>query len=68
MLEVQRLDALQLALWGEAMAGDVKAALGCLRIIEQRCALLGLTPAKGRFGNQKGNRGFAEPVVVGTAE
>ena len=68
MLEVQRLDALQVALWDEAMAGDVKAALGCLRIIEQRMALLGLTPTNGRFGNQTGNRGFAEPVVVEAGE
>ena len=68
MLEMQRLDALQVALWDQAMAGDVKAALGCLRIIEQRLALLGLTPSNGRFGNQKGNRGFGEPVVVGTGE
>lgn len=67
-LEIQRLDALQVALWDEAMAGDVKAALGCLRIIEQRMALLGLTSSNGRFGNQTGNQGFAEPVVVGTAE
>ena len=68
MLEMQRLDALQVALWDDAMAGDVKAALGCLRIIQQRCALLGLTPPGGRFSNQKGNQGFAEPVVVGTGE
>ena len=65
MLEIQRLDALQVALWGQAMAGDVKAALGCLRIIEQRLALLGLTSQNGRFGNQTGNRGVAESVVVG---
>ena len=68
MLEIQRLDALQVALWDEAIAGDVKAALGCLRIIEQRMALLGLTPSKGRFGNQAGNRGIGEPVVVGAGE
>ena len=65
MLEMQRLDALQVALWDQAMAGDVKAALGCLRIVEQRMALLGLTSQGGRFGNQKGNRGVAESVVVG---
>ncbi len=68
MLEIQRLDALQVALWGQAMAGDVKAALGCLRIVEQRLSLLGLTPQGGRFGNQTSNRGFDEPVVVGTGE
>jgi len=67
-LEMQRLDALQVALWDQAMAGDVKAALGCLRIVEQRMALLGLTPQSGRFGNQTSNRGFAGSVVVGVGE
>ncbi len=67
MLEIQRLDALQVALWPAALAGDVKAALGCLRIIQQRCSLLGLTPPGGRFGNQTGNRGPGEPVVARTA-
>ena len=68
MLEMQRLDALQVALWDQAMAGDVKAALGCLRIVEQRMALLGLTPQGGRFGNQTSNHGFAESAVVGAAD
>ncbi len=42
MLEVQRLDALQLAVWDKAMAGDIKALNAVLRIIEQRSRLLGL--------------------------
>lgn len=41
-LELTRLDALQTALWEKAMNGDVKAALGVLRIIERRSRLLGL--------------------------
>ena len=41
-LEVQRLDALQVAAWDKAMAGDVKAILAVARIIEQRSRLLGL--------------------------
>lgn len=39
-LELQRLDALQAAHWGAAVAGDVKAALLVLKIIEQRVKLL----------------------------
>lgn len=42
MLEVQRLDALQVAVWDKAVAGDVKAVNAVLRIIEQRSRLLGL--------------------------
>lgn len=41
-LEVLRLDALQVALWDDAMAGDVKALNAALRIILQRSRLLGL--------------------------
>lgn len=41
-LEVQRLDALQVALWHKAMAGDVIAAQAAIRIIASRCRLLGL--------------------------
>jgi hypothetical protein len=62
-LEILRLDALQVSLWPQAEAGDPKAVLGCLRIIELRCALLGLIP-KASSGNQAGNWG-GEPVVVG---
>ena len=41
-LEVSRLDALQVALWDEAMNGDIKAVNAVLRIILQRSRLLGL--------------------------
>ncbi len=41
-LELQRLDALQVGLWEQALAGDVKAVNAVLRIIEQRSRLLGL--------------------------
>lgn len=40
-LEAQRLDALQVALWDKAMAGDVNAAQAAIRIIVSRCRLLG---------------------------
>ncbi len=42
MLEVQRLDALQVAIWDKALSGDIKALNAVLRIIEQRSRLLGL--------------------------
>lgn len=42
LLEEQRLDALQAALWDKAMAGDVNAAQAAIRIIISRCRLLGL--------------------------
>jgi hypothetical protein len=41
-LEMQRLDSLQAGLWDRAVDGDVQAALAILKIIEQRCRLLGL--------------------------
>lgn len=36
-----RLDSLQSGLWGKAIDGDVEAAMAVLKIIEQRCRLLG---------------------------
>ena len=45
-LELARLDALQVGLWDRAEAGDVKAVLAVLRIIEQRSRLLGLGRAE----------------------
>jgi transposase-like protein len=41
-LEVARLDALQAALWDQAMDGDVAAARTAMRIVIARCRLLGL--------------------------
>ena len=41
-LEFDRLDALQAALWPQAMAGDTAAAGVVLRIIEQRARVLGI--------------------------
>ena len=42
MLEVQRLDALQVAAWDKAMGGDVRAILAVIRLVEHRSRLLGL--------------------------
>jgi hypothetical protein len=44
-LEVDRLDALQHAVWDQAMAGDLKAAQVALNIIHQRSKLKGLEQA-----------------------
>ncbi len=41
-MENARLDALQAALWDQAMAGDCRATTAILRIIDYRIRLLGL--------------------------
>lgn len=41
-LEAERLDALQVAYWPKAMAGDLPAAQLVLRILERRARLFGL--------------------------
>lgn len=41
-MEVDRLDALQAALWDDAIGGDVRAAEACLKLIMARSRLLGL--------------------------
>jgi hypothetical protein len=40
--ETARLDAMQVALWPEAMEGNVRAAMAVLQIIEARCRMWGL--------------------------
>lgn len=40
--ELERLDALQAALWDQALAGDVRASEQCLRIVQTRVRLLAL--------------------------
>ena len=59
-LELARLDALQVSLWAKAMNGDVKAAGMVLKIIEQRCRLLGLEQVNGLQA--------AQTVVMSPAE
>ncbi len=44
-VEVERLDALQDGIWDRAMAGEVAAALACLKLITLRCRVLGLLEA-----------------------
>jgi hypothetical protein len=41
-LELARLDRLQVAVWDDAMDGNVRAVDTALRIIDRRCKLLGL--------------------------
>lgn len=56
-LELQRLDALQAALWNEAASGNVAAVDRVLRIMERRARLLNLdsgfelTEAMNRLGD-----------------
>ena len=40
--QVLALDEMQSRVWGEALAGDTKAIGTVLRVIDQRCRLLGL--------------------------
>ena len=41
-LEVTRLDALQAAVWDDAMTGDVRAVEAALKLVQARSKLLGL--------------------------
>lgn len=41
-LELERLDALLLAVWAKATSGDTKAVMTALRVMERRSAFLGL--------------------------
>ena len=54
-VELTRLDALQSACWDAALAGDLRAISAALRVIEQRCRLLGL---EGEKATQEGNGGL----------
>ena len=46
-LEVARLDAMQAALWPpQVEAGDTRASMTVIRIIDRRCRLLGLDATK----------------------
>jgi orotate phosphoribosyltransferase-like protein len=49
-LENARLDALQVALWDAAMAGDINAAVVIVKIVKARVHLNGLDYARVRLG------------------
>lgn len=66
-LELDRLDALQAALWDAAMAGDPKAVDAILKISDRRCELLGLLPPKGRKRSTRWATEARETVVVDPA-
>ena len=51
--ELERLDALQVAIWHSAMAGDIASANVLLRIIAQRVRLLGLEKSKPDAGRPR---------------
>jgi len=63
-LEADRLDALQASLWPDAMAGDVLAVQAIVKIIMQRCRLLGLLDRPGTAEPSE----LPRSVVVGAAE
>lgn len=59
-LELERLDALQMALWPRAQKGDKVAIDQVLKIMERRAKLLGLdAPAKHELGGAGG-----QPLTV----
>lgn len=52
-LEAARLDSLQQAIWDRAIAGDLPAVNGVLRIMERRARLLGLdAPARSQVHHE----------------
>ena len=67
-LELDRLDALQAALWDAAMNGDPKVVEGVLKISDRRCELLGLVPPKGRRRSTRWATEAQEAVVVDPAD
>lgn len=67
-LELDRLDALQCALWDDAIAGDPKAVEGVLKIIDRRCELLGLVSPKGRRRATRWATEGRDTVVVDPAD
>lgn len=61
-LELQRLDSLQVALWPKALEGDVNAIQGILKIIDQRCRLLGLYVSPLNQGVERGDASLVDPA------
>jgi hypothetical protein len=61
-LEIERLDMLQVAVWQKAMAGDVPSAAVAIRVIMERCRLLGLEGA-GELGVEVSPRTLVVPPV-----
>ena len=57
-LEVDRLDALQVAIWDDAMKGDLAAVKAVLRLVHLRAKILGLYCHPGRSCPR-----VSEPVI-----
>lgn len=64
-LELARLDALQSAVWDDAMNGDIKAVQAVLRTIDARIRLLGLASS---CSEAAASSGLPVTVVVSRAE
>jgi hypothetical protein len=62
-LEGDRLNALQAALWGPAMSGDLNAVNAVVRVISCRVRLFGLD-----HRSDSGAAGFPTALVVGSPE
>ena len=60
-LEVERLDALQAALWESALAGDGRSVMAILRVIECRIRLLGLGRPETTLGPGKQEQWLVRP-------
>lgn len=60
-LEVARLDALQSATWGAAMAGHIPSATFVLNVIKERSRLVGLDPEKMAEENNQNMRTVVVP-------
>ena len=62
-LELERLDAMQRALWDQAMGGDVKAINTILRIMERRAKLLALDAPERQDLHMTGGVDFSQGVT-----
>jgi len=60
-LELARLEALQAAIWDDAMRGDIRAGRAVLRIIDQRVRLLGLREFPVHQDQQRGLKHLVVP-------
>ncbi len=54
-IEARKLDALQDALWDKAVAGDLRAILGILKIIETRARLSKIRPISKKISTEQEN-------------
>jgi Sigma-70, region 4 len=64
-LEVERLDALLMAMWPQAMKGSGWAVGRCLEVMERRARLLGLDAADARADRLVDVLAEAAPLVAG---